>query len=197
MPAAGSVILPVGPRSPSLSMVFPVASGRVALRPLRPTDYPQVRRWDLDRELVSLYGGLPSDLARLEPGYVMAIEAGGRLVGLIGLTGDTWPMRSAELRILLGEKLHRGRGLGREAISLFLAHVFETTALDFIYLRVFRHNERAIRCYSSCGFRLAGRLEVRSDPRYADPPPADDLLLMTYRPPASERAAEAPDRGRR
>ncbi len=181
MPVPGPAVPTASP-----SLLSPAGgSGRITLRPLESADMAEVLRWDLDFHLVDLFGGLPSDLARLEAGYVLAVEAARRFIGVIGLTGDTWAMRSAELRILLGNRADWGRGFGREVITAFLAHVFEVTGLDLIYLRVFRRNQRAIRCYASCGFRPAGCLRVRSDPRYANPPLADDLLLMTLLRPSS------------
>lgn len=180
MPSPGPATPAANPRLPSSAGGF----GRIVLRPLQSVDVAELLRWDLDRDLVDLFGGPPSDPTRLETGYVLAVEAAGRFIGIIGLTGDTWAMRSAELRILLGNRADWGKGLGREAIAAFLAHVFEATTLDFIYLRVFRRNQRAIRCYTSCGFQPAGRLRVRFDSRYADPPLADDLLLMTLVRPA-------------
>jgi RimJ/RimL family protein N-acetyltransferase len=170
--------------------VLGLVSARLVLRALGPEDAPEIRRWDGDAELVSLYGGPPGELACQIGGYVLAIDkagengATGRLIGLIGLTGDTWAMRSAELRVLLGNRRSWGKGYGSEAVLRFLGHVFAATDLDFIYLRVMGRNARAIRCYESCGFRRAGRLEVRADRRYSDPPPVDNLLLMTLTRPA-------------
>ncbi len=175
-----------------------IRSERLTLRPLGPGDPAEVHRWSGDEELVRLFGGPPGDLVHQNGGYVLAMDRVGtglnpdRLIGFIGLTGDTWAMRSAELRILIGSRSHWGKGYGREAITHFLAHVFAATDLDFIYLRVFRRNMRAVRCYESCGFRRAGRLEVRADLRYADPPPVDDLLLMTLARPVARVKAGVP-----
>lgn len=181
---------------PAIALDAPVVrSGRVILRQLRPEDLEEVFRWDDDRELVELYGGRPSELARQDSGLVLAIEAEGRLIGLVGLTGETWAMRSAELRVLIGPPAYRGRGLGREAVTALLGRVLATTSLDFIYLRVFQHNDRAIRCYEYCGFRRSGRLRVSSDPRYMDPPMADDLILMTWSRGQAVCTARAPDSG--
>jgi RimJ/RimL family protein N-acetyltransferase len=166
-----------------------IRSERLSLRSPGPEDLAKAYRWGRDEELVRLYGGPPGDLVHQNGGYVLAMDRVGtgrnsdRLIGFIGLTGDTWAMRSAELRILIGNRSHWGKGYGREAITRFLAHVFAATDLDFIYLRVFHRNMRAVRCYENCGFRRAGRLAVRADSRYTDPPPADDLLLMTLARP--------------
>lgn len=155
-------------------------SGRTVLRRVSPEDLAEVRRWDSDRDLVVLYGAPPSGLAAAAPRFLLAIEADGRFVGLIALSGVSRAMRSAELQVVIGRRSDWGQGLGRNAVETFLSHVLATTALDFIYLRTLLGNERAIQCYENCGFRRAGILRVRHDPRYATPPLGDDILLMTY-----------------
>lgn len=188
---------------------LPVAhSSRIVLRRLRSSDAAIIRRWNRDLLLTDLYGGRASDLALEANGYVLGIELAGsedtpgRLLGLIGLTGETWGMGSAELRVLLGERADWAQGYGREAIATFIDHILAASNLDFLYLRVFRRNVRAMRCYEACGFRRSGRLRVCSDHRYSTPPPEDDLVLMTFTragtarsacPPAASPAAASDD----
>ena len=160
------------------SWVPTLRAGRITLRQLRSEDLAAILRWDSQADLVRLYGGRPSELAFQTSGCAIGIEQAGRLIGLVGLSGETWAMRSAELRVLIADPTDRGQGFGREAVSAFLGHIRATTDLDFIYLRVLRGNEPAIRCYERCGFRRAGRLRVRQDHRYVSPPLADDLVLM-------------------
>lgn len=166
---------------PALALDASSASApNVSLRPLGHDDLAEIARWDEDLELVALYGGLPSEFAATGSGVRLAITAGDRLVGVIGLTGETWVMGSAELRILIGPPDQRGRRIGFKAITSLLSFVRAMTDLDFIYLRVLESNQRAVRCYEKCGFRRAGRLRVRSSPRYPRPPFEDDLLLMIW-----------------
>lgn len=47
--------------------------------------------------------------------------------------------------------------MGRELIKLVLSHAFGTMGLHRVDLRVLAFNERAIRCYRSCGFVEEGR----------------------------------------
>ncbi len=136
-------------------------------------------QWDNDADLVALYGGPPSELALAHPRHAMAVEVGGRFVGLIGLSGFSRTRGSAEVHIVIGEEMDRGRGLGRAALRTFLAWAFATLGLEVVFLRVLRGNSRAVRCFESCGFQPFGVLHVRSDPRYASPPLPDDVLLMT------------------
>jgi RimJ/RimL family protein N-acetyltransferase len=50
-----------------------------------------------------------------------------------------------------------GKGLGTEAARLVLVFAFGQLKLHRIALRVIAYNERAIRCYQKCGFKIEGR----------------------------------------
>lgn len=47
----------------------------------------------------------------------------------------------------------RGRGYGKEMLTLAAKYAFEIVKVQRITLGVFENNERARRCYESCGFR--------------------------------------------
>ena len=66
--------------------------------------------------------------------------------------------RTAELGLMIGEKDCWGRGYGGEATALVLDYGFTGLGLHAIMLRVYSHNERALRTYTRAGFRLVGRL---------------------------------------
>ncbi|MCI2424239.1 GNAT family N-acetyltransferase [Saccharopolyspora sp. K220] len=50
-----------------------------------------------------------------------------------------------------------GRGLGSEATQLVLEYAFTELGLHRVDLRVLAFNERAIACYTTCGFVIEGR----------------------------------------
>ena len=60
--------------------------------------------------------------------------------------------------IVIGKPQSLSKGLGTEAIGLFLKVCFEELALHRVGLRVLRSNNRGIRCYEKCGFREEGAL---------------------------------------
>ncbi|MDO3412307.1 GNAT family protein [Saccharibacillus sp. CPCC 101409] len=64
-------------------------------------------------------------------------------------------VRSVNFRILIGPA-GRGKGLGTEAIELFLRYGFEELGLHRIGLEVFSFNPRAERVYVKSGFVLEG-----------------------------------------
>jgi RimJ/RimL family protein N-acetyltransferase len=72
----------------------------------------------------------------------------------------------AEVRILFGDEMSRGRGYGTEALDLLAAVAFTTLKLRRLYAYVFATNPRAKRAFDKAGFRLEGLL--RQDRRIAD-----------------------------
>ena len=57
--------------------------------------------------------------------------------------------------------MHQGQSL---KVMLILGHAFTKLNLHSVMLRVISYNDRAIRCYESCGFQPAGkRREARID----------------------------------
>jgi RimJ/RimL family protein N-acetyltransferase len=76
----------------------------------------------------------------------------------------------AELRKLIGEPKMRGRGLGKEATSLWIQYGFETLDLKKIYLNTLDTNIRNIRLNEELGFRVEGilRNEVFVNGEYRD-----------------------------
>jgi RimJ/RimL family protein N-acetyltransferase len=81
----------------------------------------------------------------------------GELIGRLGYYNIDYRRREAELGIVIGEKEYWGKGYGSEAIKTLLAHVFEETRLNRIYLSTYTENERAQRAFEKCGFRKIGR----------------------------------------
>lgn len=71
-------------------------------------------------------------------------------VGFVLLAGLASLPHSIELRRIVVMKT--GVGLGREAIELVLARVFDRAQADRVWLDVKPGNTRARRCYSSLGF---------------------------------------------
>jgi RimJ/RimL family protein N-acetyltransferase len=71
----------------------------------------------------------------------------------VGRDGD-----SAELGISIGEPSARDRGLGREAITLFLRWAWNNRPVRLVYLHALAWNERAIRAFRATGFDDSARV---------------------------------------
>ena len=86
----------------------------------------------------------------------------GRLVGRISLRDIDNRRMQARLGITFGAP-YIGKGLGTEALALFLDYYFTDFGMQFMVLDVAAPNQRAVRSYERLGFRHVG-----SDWRVAD-----------------------------
>lgn len=168
----------------------------IVLRDLLTEDWQRVRVWETDEEILDYLGkkglttvpwnsegewGRPVLGARRR---VFAIDThGGDFIGYVELREINWRRRAAELRVCIGEKTYWGRGYGTAAVREIVARSFERLNLYYVYLRVYRDNLRALRCYQKCGFRVEGILRAGGRTE-------DDIVLMgIHHPGASLRSA--------
>jgi RimJ/RimL family protein N-acetyltransferase len=107
-----------------------------------PTTMPQLRAW---------IASLP---ARGDLVLAIRTRRGDRHVGNIALNTILWIHRSAELSVMLGAQDARGRGLGREAISLLTDHGFGSMGLNRIWAE--SPNPAFNRAVRSLGWRKEG-----------------------------------------
>jgi RimJ/RimL family protein N-acetyltransferase len=82
-----------------------------------------------------------------------------RHIGNVWLWAIDERHRKAELRIVIGEHDHLGRGIGTEAISLLCSYAFERLSLHKVYAYVLAINPRARRAFEKAGFALEGTLK--------------------------------------
>lgn len=61
---------------------------------------------------------------------------------------------SGFLKFVVLDPAIRGKGYGTQMLRLALGYAFETTGVDFVQIKVFDVNERAIACYTKVGFRI-------------------------------------------
>lgn len=123
-----------------------------------PSSYADERRW-LEQQ---------TSYSRGE--YQFAVEDfEGDLVGRCGVIRLDWKNRLAELAIMIGTP-YRGRGYGKEAMSLLCDFCHSEMNLHKLKVTVFAFNEPAIRCYEGCGFEREGLLkeELWRDGQYQD-----------------------------
>ena len=62
-----------------------------------------------------------------------------------------------ELGIMIGDRAYWNKGYGREVVRLLLDYAFHYLGARRIALTTHASNERAIRCYTACGFVEEGR----------------------------------------
>jgi RimJ/RimL family protein N-acetyltransferase len=143
----------------------------IAIGPVMPDDMGALFTWLNDVEAAALDRTYrPIDFAAFKtwldeagrggPQTLFAIRriAEVKIIGYVTLTNILPIHRSAELNIRIGAESDRGKGYGRRAIKLILAHAFAHLNLHRIQLRALSHNERAIRAYEAAGFVREGLL---------------------------------------
>jgi aminoglycoside 6'-N-acetyltransferase len=136
----------------------PVLQGlRLRLRPLEPGDVPALEAIRAEPEVQRWWGDVqPGDFDEPAHGDLLAIEVDGELAGLIQYEEIPEPMyRSAGVDLFVGARW-QGRGLGREAVALLTAHLFDALGHHRLTIDPAAANERAIRCYEAVGFRRVG-----------------------------------------
>ena len=65
--------------------------------------------------------------------------------------------KRTELRLglIVVDGSRRGRGYGREMVSMAARYAFDYAGAKRVTILVFLENPAAIRCYEACGFRMA------------------------------------------
>ena len=149
-------------------------TARTVLRPFRPSDVDERQTLGQDPEILQMFGVRPAfsepvpmseheaqdwyDQLIGDPNPLQwAIEHEGRLAGTTSLHSLREGDEKAQLGIGLLDRRCWGRGLGEEVTREVVRFGFEEVGLHRIGLKVFAHNERAIRCYLRCGFVEEGR----------------------------------------
>ncbi|MBD2847896.1 GNAT family N-acetyltransferase [Paenibacillus sp. IB182496] len=150
---------------------------RIRLREYRREDVRCMREWVNDPDICNCLSDIfmyPHTLHQTESfvervlegqdghqGFVIAERDTEAYIGQLDLFEIDWKNRCADLGIVIGNRHHHGLGYGREALRLLQRFAFETMNLHRLQLEVHDDNERAIRCYASCGFREEGRQRQR------------------------------------
>jgi RimJ/RimL family protein N-acetyltransferase len=120
--------------------------------------------WDeaAESRFRSWYGSRNDQPDRLD--LAIADKTSGNCVGEVVFNDWSEPNQSCNLRIVIGPRA-QDRGLGTEAIRLFIGYGFERLGLHRISLDVINFNPRARRVYDKVGFVTEGVL--RAEHRWA------------------------------
>jgi RimJ/RimL family protein N-acetyltransferase len=161
------------------------AQPKVFLRALEDGDLERTHRWHNDPEIYqTLVDGFRFVSAKSESEWLakrvsysqtevnlaICLLQGKKHIGNIYLRPINLTFRNAVLGIFIGEKKHRGRGFGGQALRAALRHAFGDLGLHRIYFEVLADNKPAIRLYEKVGFKTEGRLRhhVFKDGQFKD-----------------------------
>lgn len=67
--------------------------------------------------------------------------------------------RKAEYGVFIGEAEERGKGIGKEALTLTLKFLFEDVKLHKVFARAFADNKPSIQSFLKCGFEQEAYLK--------------------------------------
>ncbi len=81
-----------------------------------------------------------------------------KLIGGVGLWVQSWTHSEAWLGISVGDRDYWSRGYGTDAVRLILQYGFLELSLRRISLGLHSYNERALKSYEKCGFKMEGRM---------------------------------------
>ncbi len=62
----------------------------------------------------------------------------------------------AELGIMIGNRNYWDKGYGTDVVSTLVNHIFNQTNINRIYLKTLDTNDRALKCFPKCGFKIYG-----------------------------------------
>jgi diamine N-acetyltransferase len=153
--------------------VLNISGHKVGLGPLQKNMLSAFMRWGNDFAVSSLSGEPMRPLSRekleerfarslLEPNawhitFAIYELVSMQVIGATELRDIDKTHRTAEYRIVIGEKSCWGKGYGTETTILMLDYAFMVLGLHNIVLHTFGYNERAVRAYTRAGFRVIGR----------------------------------------
>ena len=167
----------------SLSRMVTLCGNNVLLRPARESDIPRQRGFFQDAELAELDSSSPeayvaidveeffqTQLVSDDEREFFAIEVRGEYVGYGGLTRLKKPNKVFELGLVIGDRCYWNRGYGKETVQLLLQRGFCGLDARKVELTTHQGNERALGCFSTCGFVEDRRIHgvTRFDGRYVD-----------------------------
>ena len=171
-------------------------SPRLHMRPWRHTDSIAQDAWPPFDDPSQVFWHIPRRLSLADAEstwnyeydagrYVWAVESrNGTLIGRVSLREVDRQMSSARLGISFGAP-YVGKGLGTEALELFLTHCFGPLGFRRIVLDVAGSNRRAVHCYERLGFRYVDsdwrNPSERDDLRFLDDPEYQDILPFIRR----------------
>jgi [ribosomal protein S5]-alanine N-acetyltransferase len=143
----------------------------VGLRPVEEQDLPLIHQWMnhpevwryMDYERPHSLQDVRQDIeqARVD-GVPFTVVVGDRPIGRIGLNGFRRRDGVASLYLYIGEPEFWGRGYARDAVLTLLAYAFDRFDLHLVELWTLGDNDRALRAYEACGFRVEAHLRDRS-----------------------------------
>jgi len=144
----------------------------IYLREYRGSDLELINKWRSLEEITSwtaayvwpesleqTHAFLEAQLNNSDPAnrkFAICRNEDDQYIGHIGYEKLDLLHHSTELGIVIGQPQSLSKGMGTEAVQLFLKVCFDEMGLHRVGLYTLERNERARRCYEKCGFKQEG-----------------------------------------
>lgn len=150
-----------------------LVSERIRLCAVEETDLGVISGWFNDVEFMRHYdmvAAVPQNRETVrrmieryhasDTSFVFSIRAAdtGDIIGIAGFDEIIWSNATATVFIGIGDRAHRGKGLGSEALRLLLEFGFAELNFHKLQLSVIAYNKAAISMYENSGFVREGVL---------------------------------------
>ena len=137
----------------------------IQLAPFEPADFKKLIVWLDNEELLVQVAGPIFSHPLTEEQLTAYLEDGNRYAFKVVDADTNEAIGHAEIykteegiakicRVLIGDKAHRGKGLGQELINKLVAYSINDLKIPSIELNVYDWNTSAIKCYEKVGFVL-------------------------------------------
>ncbi len=102
--------------------------------------------------------------------FLIRALADNRPIGMCDLNDISIGDLNCWVGIGIGERAFWGQGYGTDAMRVILRYAFNVLNLHRVTLDVFDYNQRALRSYEKCGFKVEGRERqwLKRDGKYHD-----------------------------
>jgi RimJ/RimL family protein N-acetyltransferase len=104
--------------------------------------------------------------------YKFAIETleDRKFIGGCSINDVDWKNSVVTVGIFIGDKRYWGNGYGNDTMTTLVSFIFSQMNINKIRLTCYSFNDRAIKSYEKCGFRVEGilRQEMFKDGQYHD-----------------------------
>jgi len=130
---------------------------------ISPEHLPIIEAWEAEKEIFKYLSHSRPRYLREKDSFAESktllymIKLDGNFVGTAWLE-DITP-EDAKLGIYIADIDSRGKGIGEKVVGKLIKIASDELGLKSIYLNVRDYNERAIRCYSKCGFKVTKKTE--------------------------------------
>jgi len=146
---------------------------RVRLRPLVPSDFPDLFAWYNDPEIVAPFDRFSVDTfeafvgavetaaddpTSLAPRFTIERKEDAKLVGVVGHYRAHPVLEYTDVWYVLGDPAARGKGLGREGVRLLTDHLFSAGTWERVGATCDDENVPSYRLLEGLGFRHEGTL---------------------------------------